>query len=134
MIVRVRTAEGTCRVDIQSTDTIETLIGRLPEAMQLSSTVSNQPNGSRPFPLNFNVQQCGIKHGDMLYLTSASGHRAPLATPINLDESIVPISKVDKSLDKDDGLIKRPIDSNFCRHGPKAMCDYCMPLEVFTNS
>lgn len=89
-------------------------------------------------------------HGDLLFLTYKSQAAeaeapgpAPVPTsaptqapqPITARRQVEPWETVvedpvDTYWREKDGKIQRQRDSNFCRHGSNAMCDYCMPLEA----
>ena len=152
--MRVRTKDGQLRCTVQPSDDISVLVSQVLTATKAEPstlTFSDTPQGQGQFVSTWQGQSLsslGIKHGDLLFASykdaasheegalvasgkssatenaAASGGNTKQPAAVNEDP-------VDQYWAKERGLIKRPHDPQFCRHGAKGMCDYCMPIEPF---
>jgi nuclear protein localization family protein 4 len=72
-----------------------------------------------------------LTHGVLFYLHLrgvSAGGKGPVSESTTKNE---PNVLLDAQLEADRGTIKRPKDSHLCRHGEKAMCQHCQPLEPY---
>ncbi|KAF9960987.1 nuclear protein localization protein 4 [Mortierella alpina] len=135
MLVRVRSKEGTHRIEVTPNDDIIVLRNKIAQELKIldptTITISDQPNaGATPMDSlsGKTLGELNVKHGDLLYIGFAEA--AAQAAPTAPSSSVVQ-DAVDDFLDSQKGLIKRGKDPKFCKHASNGMCDYCMPLEPY---
>ncbi|KAI1315873.1 nuclear protein localization protein 4 [Mortierella claussenii] len=134
-LVRVRTKDGTHRIEVNPNDDIVVLRNKIAQELKITDsstiTVSDQPvAGATPMDSlsGRTLSELNVKHGDLLYIGFAEAAVQPSAG--NSSTSIVQ-DAVDDYLDTQNGLIKREKDPKLCKHAANGMCDYCMPLEPY---
>ncbi|ORY04423.1 nuclear protein localization protein-like protein 4 [Basidiobolus meristosporus CBS 931.73] len=137
MLLRIRSSEGTSRVQVDGSEDISSAIIKLAEILKhdpSSIALSVRPDCTTLLATSgATVEQLGLKHGDMLYaqISKSAGEEQPKENEASNSFKNVRQDEIDDYLDKQDGLIKRGRDPNFCKHTYNGMCDYCMPLEPF---
>ncbi|KAF9931704.1 nuclear protein localization protein 4 [Mortierella alpina] len=135
MLVRVRSKEGTHRIEVTPNDDIIILRNKIAQELKIldpaTITISDQPNaGATPMDSlsGKTLGELNVMHGDLLYIGFAEAAAQPAPTT---PSSTVVQDAVDDFLDSQKGLIKRGKDPKFCKHASNGMCDYCMPLEPY---
>ncbi|KAJ7596715.1 NPL4 family-domain-containing protein [Mycena floridula] len=150
MLIRVRTKDGNFRFDLPPSATVgelfEKILPTTTDADLSTFTISNQPRGNESklsILKGRTLQDIGVSHADLLFVNYksiepvAGQSSTPSVEPSSSTESShrpwesVVEDKVDAFWRATDGKIPRQRDTQFCKHGPKGMCDYCMPLEPY---
>lgn len=139
--MRVRSKDGQLRCEVQPGDDVSKLVAQIVASTGASPatiTLSNSPRTPGHSVREWQgktIADVGLKHGDMLFaeyeneLKTEEAHASTSAEPArNAPENE---DAVDAYWAQQRGLIQRPRDAQFCRHGEKGMCDYCMPIEPF---
>ncbi|KAF9439013.1 nuclear protein localization protein 4 [Entomortierella beljakovae] len=137
-LVRVRSKEGTHRIEVNTGDDISVLRDKIAKELKLTDTstitISDKPNAGASTMdslVGKTIGELNVKHGDLLYIGFAEAAvAAPEPTAGNSPSTVVQ-DAVDDYLDTQNGLIKRDKDAKFCKHASNGMCDYCMPLEPY---
>ncbi|KAK0473285.1 NPL4 family-domain-containing protein [Armillaria novae-zelandiae] len=153
MLLRIRSKDGNFRFEFQPTADITELLNKIletsPDADPQTITVSNQPRGNEVAILTLKgrtLKSIGLNHGDLIFVNyqakaaSSSAAETPMQSVQTTHQSsptdkrpweTVQEDSVDVYWRSNDGKIPRERDAQFCKHGARGMCDYCMPLEPY---
>ncbi|KAF7784695.1 hypothetical protein Agabi119p4_860 [Agaricus bisporus var. burnettii] len=155
MIIRIRSKDGNFRFDLQPSDDVSILRDKILSTAQdadpSSINISNKPRGNEikiDRLKGRTLKDLGLNHGDLIFATyqsnpaSSSSNTASIVATgtTNVVDStdtakrpweLVKEDSVDSYWRARDGKIPRGRDAQFCKHGAKGMCDYCMPLEPY---
>ncbi|RHZ78677.1 hypothetical protein Glove_158g49 [Diversispora epigaea] len=140
MLVRVRSKEGTFRIEIDPNDDISVLGNKIASHLGTDPStvrISDKPNLTGEFISNLSegsIDKFKIRHGDLIYVTFEEAVDSNQMKETTKSTTSVKQDSVDDFLEKQDGLIKRQRDPKFCKHASKGMCDYCMPLEPYDSN
>ncbi|KAK6643250.1 hypothetical protein RUM43_004755 [Polyplax serrata] len=161
-ILRIQSPEGTKRIEIDKSETTITLYERVHDVFNLTGYrfvlyKEKGHKGELVSSKSKTLVSCGLKHGDMIYMTpsngtlmrsaeagssesnttnrsSTPGTSGSATSKIRVGSLQIEEDEVDLILWKQDGKIQRQKDEKLCRHGANACCVHCSPLEPFDEN
>ncbi|KIK71420.1 hypothetical protein GYMLUDRAFT_186161 [Collybiopsis luxurians FD-317 M1] len=153
MLIRVRSKDGNFRHEVDAGADAMVLLQKILETSvnpdEETITISNQPRGGETKLLSLkgrSLKNLGLSHGDLVFVQYKEKTSIPSAVESSSGQAVASSSadgaasrpwenvqedSVDVYWRSKDGKIPRQRDPQFCKHGPKGMCDYCMPLEPY---
>eukprot|EP00164_Ancoracysta_twista_P000202 GFYU01000293.1.p1 GENE.GFYU01000293.1~~GFYU01000293.1.p1 ORF type:complete len:614 (-),score=197.83 GFYU01000293.1:291-2132(-) len=136
MILRVRSREGTTRVEVAESDSMHVVESKLREELKLDPVAplnfSRQPGGKDPIDSNVTIAAARFRNGEMIHLNLEKRAPVDLPTPVVTEKEKLWDHDIDNVLDGEDGWIQRSRDKRMCLHTEKSKCVNCMPIAPWT--
>lgn len=147
MILRIRSKDGMQRVSIDEKSGMDDILRKIIEICGEEDLekieISKDPYGQRCFASLLSgrsVESLGFEHGDIIYIhvkkqdetmdfLDEKVERTILSNTKNFSKQVIQ-DPVDDFLDMQDGKLTNTQNA-LCKHGPKGMCEYCVPLDPY---